>query len=962
MKQTGRNDPCPCGSGKKFKHCCLGKTPREVTQVELNQLVTLFHARRFAELENLANMLLHRFPNSGVIWKALGISYQLQGKVKNATNALLKAVSLLPKDAEAHYNLGNILKEQKHLSEAIASYRRALKIKPDFDQGHNNLGNALRDSGQLLEAEACYRRALTLNPNSAGVHNNLSNVLREQGKLDQALKSCLQALEINPGFADAHFTHGNILFDLKRPEEAVASYRQALSINPELVEVHINLGNVLKDLGHFNESEASYRKALEIIPASPEMFNNLGNVLLASGQIEAAIENYNKALEIRPDYAEAHSSLLFTLSCTTNYSKSFRLEKARQYGRLVDWKANKRFSSWKCADEPERLRVGLVSGDLREHPVGYFLENVLSHLDRSRIEVIAYPTVPQEDELTARIKPRFSAWKPLAGLSDEAAAQMIHADGIHVLLDLAGHTRHNRLPLFAWKPAPVQCSWLGYFATTGVAEMDYVLADETGVPESHRDDFTEAVWYLPDTRLCFTPPAYDQPVSPLPALKAGYVTFGYFQNLTKLEDHVLSTWAKILAALPNARLRLQSKYLDNPSVEAALHQRLLLCGIDPSRVATSGSSPREAYLTAHSEVDIILDTFPYPGGTTTCEALWMGVPTMTLEGDTLLSRQGASLLTAAGLSDFIATSEADYVNKTIALANDLPKLEELRSGLRAQVLASPLFDAQRFALSLDTALWGMWNNWKKQKQAGLTVSAKKQDTHASLPPIVEIVSATKLSETEFWNKSALGISLKRLSQDGRFIPHIAFENKLGLPEIFNERIDAPFGPEILVFIHDDVWIDDYAFFDRVLAGLQAYDVIGVAGNRRRAKNQTNWKFLDNNLTPDDPVYLSGRIAHGIDPSGVISFYGALPAECELLDGVFLAAKKNLLKDRAVRFDPRFDFHFYDMDFCRSARDKELKLGTWPVSLTHQSKGAFDSQHWREKCCLYLDKWKALGKE
>jgi hypothetical protein len=538
---------------------------------------------------------------------------------------------------------------------------------------------------------------------------------------------------------------------------------------------------------------------------------------------------------------------------------------------------------------------------------------------------------------------------------------MIHAEGLHVLVDLSGHTKNNRLPVFAWKPAPVQVSWLGYFATTGVAEMDYLLADETGVPESHREDFTETIWYMPDTRLCFTPPEYDLPISLLPALGNGYLTFGCFQNLAKLGDEVLSAWGEILTALPSARLRLQSKQLDNPTVQAALRLRLHQYGIDPSRVAMHGSTSRETYLSAHAEVDVILDTFPYTGGTTTSEALWMGVPTVTLAGDTLLSRQGASLLAAAGLEDWIATSEAGYVAKAIALAADLPRLARLRAGLRTQALASPLFDAPRFARNLEAALWGMWQNWQDHKQTGTRKSAH-QTSQAPLPPSIEIVSATKLSESEFWSKSALGLSLQRLEQDQRFVAHIAYENRHGLPEIFNERIDAPNGPDILVFIHDDVWIDDYAFVDRVLAGLQAYDVIGVAGNRRRAKNQAGWKFLDDRLTPDDSVNLSGRIAHGSHPSGVISYYGALPAECELLDGVFIAVKKSLLNDKTVRFDPRFDFHFYDMDFCRSARDHQLKLGTWPVSLTHQSKGAFTSQHWREQCRLYLDKWKALGKE
>jgi protein O-GlcNAc transferase len=340
--------------------------------------------------------------------------------------------------------------------------------------------------------------------------------------------------------------------------------------------------------------------------------------------------------------------------------------------------------------------------------VGYFLESLLTEFDPARIELFAYPTDLQVDELTIRIKPYFAAWKPLLGLNDEAAARLIHADGIHILIDLSGHTSKNRLPLFAWKPAPVQTNWLGYFATTGVAEMDYLLADKVGVPESHRGDFSETIWYLPDTRLCFTPPDTPLPVASLPALKNGYLTFGCFQNLSKVGNDVLTAWGSILTALPNAKLRWQCTQLGDPAIAAQLVLRLQQQGIAPARVILLGAVSREAYLAAHSDVDVILDTFPYPGGTTTCEALWMGVPTLTLAGETLLARQGASLLTAGGLGEWVANSGEEYINKAVGLTENLPRLAALRVGLREQVRVSPLFDAQRFARNFEEALWGMW--------------------------------------------------------------------------------------------------------------------------------------------------------------------------------------------------------------------------------------------------------------
>jgi predicted O-linked N-acetylglucosamine transferase (SPINDLY family) len=571
---------------------------------EVNALIALYNAQRYAEVESQARLLIGQYPDAGLLWKLLGASLQMQGK--DALPALHNAAKLSPNDAEAHNNLGVALQERGQLDGAVASYRSALRIDPGFVEAHYNLGNVLSELGRLEEAVASYRSALKINPNFAVIHSNLGAALQELGRLNEALSSCRRALELEPGLA------------------------------------------------------------------------------------------------------VVHSNLLGMLNCTSGHTPSYCLDEAREYGRRVSKKVTSRFSTWQCADQPKRLRVGMVSGDLHNHPVGFFLESLLAQIDPARVELIAYPIDTHVDALTTRIKPRFAAWKSLYSLSDADAARLIHADGVHVLLDLSGHTEQNRLPIFAWKPAPVQASWLGYFATTGVAEMDYLLADEVGVPEAHREHFSETVWYLPDTRLCFTAPEVDLPVASLPALQNGFVTFGCFQRLTKVGDEVLTVWGKILSALPNARLRWQCKQLADPTVAAQFVERLQQHGIDPARVTMHGAVPREAYLDAHAEVDVILDTFPFPGGTTTCEALWMGVPPLTLAGDTLLARQGASMLTAAGLEDWVATSVADYVDKAVALAGDLPKLAALRAGLREQVSASPLFDAKRFARNFEAALWGMW--------------------------------------------------------------------------------------------------------------------------------------------------------------------------------------------------------------------------------------------------------------
>ncbi|HIJ80723.1 MAG TPA: tetratricopeptide repeat protein [Desulfuromonadales bacterium] len=671
---------------KKSKKKGRVSTPLTVSPQPLPEDVTalffLLNAGRVAEAELPARQMTERFPDYGEGWKILGTIYNSLMREREALLPLQKAVRLLPADAETHNNLGSILNNLGRHSEAETSLRTAVTLKPDYVEAYNNLGVVLKARGNLHEAESSLRRALELKPDYAFAYNNLGITLKELRRNEEAVAALLRAVELTPDFAAAHNNLGAALHESDRLEESAESYRRAVELNPDYAEAHNNLGNALKELGRFEEAEASLRRAVAI----------------------------------KPDFAEAHSNLLLTLNFMAHTFDMAHFNEACRYGETVTSQVASRYTAWQCESNPERLRVGVVSGDLRNHPVGHFLESVIAHLAPSRIELFAYSTYRVEDQLTSRLQPYFSGWKSLSGCDDGAAARLIHDDGVHILLDLSGHTANNRLPLFAWKPAPVQASWLGYFASTGMPEMDYLLVDETGVPPGQEGRFTEKAVYLPDTRLCFSPPQHVQEITALPAMSSGYVTFGCFQNMPKISDGVVKVWGEIFRALPTARLRVQCKQLggSNLETEGRFIERLQQQGIQPAQVTCHGTVSREEYLASHSEVDVILDTFPYPGGTTTCEALWMGVPTLTLAGDTLLSRQGASLMTAAGLPEWVAASEAEYVAKSIAVAHDLPGLSALRMGLRDTMLKSPLCDAPRFARNLEAALWQMWSRHEKR--------------------------------------------------------------------------------------------------------------------------------------------------------------------------------------------------------------------------------------------------------
>jgi protein O-GlcNAc transferase len=633
-------------------------------------LPALFAQGRYAELEAAARALLVDQPGHGGLWKALGVALSAQGRAAEALAAKRQAVALQPDDSEAHLNLGNALQADGQSEAARQSFGEAVRCNPGHVAAWRLLARAALLAGSPAEAEAAQRRVCALQPESAEAHNELGNLLRE----------------------------------LHRMRDAESCYREALRLQPDLAVARNNLGNTLADLGRVAEAEACYRSALAGDGAPGEVHSNLGNLLKDQGRLPEAQECYRQAMALAPSFAGAHSNLLLAMNHDASLPVAQTLAEARRFGSAVQQRAGGPLAGRPALRRGQALRVGFASGDLRSHPVGYFLEAWLPHVDPNRLLLHAYATVPREDVVSARLRRHIPHWRSIAGLRDEAAARSIRADAIDVLVDLSGHTAHNALPVFAWRPAPVQASWLGYFATTGLPAMDWLIADAASVPPEDQAHFTERVWRLPETRLCFAPPVDAPPPSPAPLLRQASVTFGCFQGLGKITDPVLALWAQVLAAVPGASLRLQNKGLGDPRTRDRFVQRLVQHGIAPDRVRLHGLSPRAAYLAAHAEVDVLLDTFPYPGGTTTCEALWMGVPTLTLEGDRMLARQGSALLQAAGLPEWVARSPREYVEKAVAVTASPSALQALRSGLRERLPQTALFDGARFAAAFTAAI------------------------------------------------------------------------------------------------------------------------------------------------------------------------------------------------------------------------------------------------------------------
>ena len=627
---------------------------------------------RFSEAETAARAVSVSHPQQALGWKMLGAALRAQQRDSEALGACERAAALAPADALAQLELGQLLLTLGLFRESELAIRRALALDARQPAWLLAYAAALMRLYRYADAEAATRHALALQPTEPAAFIALGEALLEQDRAGEAERAFRDALQLKPDSVDAYRRLGQLLFLQGREIELCTLARQILAATPDYFDAQVDLARSL----------------------------------LRSGDLNAAAAAFGRALQLRPADLPTRESWLFC----TNYLAELRpaelLAEAREYGRRASALARP-YGQWNCpAVTP--LRIGLVSGDLREHPVGYFLEPLLANSDPARIQFLAYPTNRSSDGLSERLQARCAGWKSLAGLSDEDCARLIHADAPHILIDLAGHSADNRLSMFAWRPAPLQLSWLGYFATTGLDQMDYFLADETGVPEAARQFFGEEIAYLPDTRLCFSPPQDAPAIADTPALRNGYVTFGSFQATRKLNDAVLAAWARILAEVPEARLRIQSDSVGDAQGRAAFEHRASAQGIDLARLQLHATAARAQYLRAHAEVDILLDSFPFPGGTTTCEALWMGVPTLTLAGETLVARQGASLLGAAGLADWIVSDVDAYVRQTGDRAADVAGLQSLRLRLREQVRVSPLFDAKRFARAFETLLENLW--------------------------------------------------------------------------------------------------------------------------------------------------------------------------------------------------------------------------------------------------------------
>ena len=652
-------------------------------------------------------------PNFAEAHNNLGNTLQDAKELESAIAAYQTAISLNPQNAEFQCNLGTALMAQEKTDEAIEAYQRSIALDPDYPNAHFNLGVAWVEKEEIEKAIASQERAVELRPNYFDAIVNLGAVYAEDDQFDRGIEMLRRAQAIKPASAEPHNNIGVIFRSQEMQEPALHSFLQALALEPRHLKALNNAGGTWKSVGKLDEAFESYRNAIHVESDNVDAIGGLASVYQDMGQMDLAVEHYKKAVDLDPERVEIFEGLLFGMLYNAESDPVDVFKAHVDWARLHTGKFATLIHPFKNDPSPDRrLRIGYISGDFRLHSVNHFFQPLLEAHHKEVADIYCYANLRTPDAITERLQTFATAWRDVYKLTNDEVADLIREDEIDVLIELSGHTGHNRLMMLAQKPAPIQASFLGYPATTGLNTMDYrisdIYADPPGMTENH---YTENVIRLPHTAWCYQPPPTASEVAPTPAIESGRITFGSFNYRGKISDYILDSWMRILATVPDSRLIIKSKGSTSNGSRLRINLAMERHTIGPGRVELlEWIAPAEHYR-HFGKIDIALDSYPYHGTTTTCETLWMGVPVVTLAGAAHVSRVGVSLLTNIGLPQLVAQSRDEYVRIAVDLAGDIPRLADLRAGMRDRMRASPLMDADTFASDVETACRTMWRTW-----------------------------------------------------------------------------------------------------------------------------------------------------------------------------------------------------------------------------------------------------------
>jgi predicted O-linked N-acetylglucosamine transferase (SPINDLY family) len=672
-----------------------------------------FQAGKLFEAEQLYRQILALQPNQLQALQILGRLLSMTDRGEEGSELLRRATILAPGAWEYQSDLSAVLRMSGKLEEAIAAGKRAIELRPESVEAYGNLGNCLLDQEKYAEAIEQYRRALELRSDLAEMHNSLGAALVGLGKFEEGIAAYRKALALRPVYPEALGNLAKALLESGQVEQAIACGRESLKQNPKSADAHNDLGMALKERGEYDQAIACYERAVELDPEFAQAWNNLGIVLGETALRDRAIAAHMRSITLNPKLHGAHSNLVLALHYDPAYDPQMIAAECRRWNTQHAEPLKSFIPVHRNDRNPDRrLKIGYVSPDFRDHVAGRNMLPLFHHHDRQHFEICCYAFVTSPDAMTEHFKARSDRWCSIVGMPDEQLANQIQEDQIDILVDLALHSGQNRLRLFARKPAPVQATFVGYPGSTGLTAIDYRLSDPyldpPGIDESI---YSEKTIRLPNSFWCYEP-SDGLPVRPLPALETGALTFGCLNNFCKINPYTLSMWAHVLGQVQGSRLLLLAPPGSHQQRTIDLLGDLLgKEGIDPDRVEFTGRRSRLDYLQLYNRIDLGLDTFPYNGHTTSLDSLWMGVPVVTLVGQTPVSRAGWGQLSNLGLTDLAAHTTEQFVRIAVALANDLPRLNDLRSTLRQRMEKSPLMDAPGFTKDVEAAYRNMWRKW-----------------------------------------------------------------------------------------------------------------------------------------------------------------------------------------------------------------------------------------------------------
>ena len=676
----------------------------------------LLQQNKLAEARPLFEAVCQRDKLDLESWLALGVVLGRLDQVDKSVKCFEHILKINPKHIDARKKLATLLMHAERYQEAAIEYEEIFKLEPDTLENHQALGYIYQQLKRDKEAKEQYLAALSRNGNDLFTNIQLGLLWLSEDDARQALTYFEKCIAIDPHNPVAHNNRGLALLKLERFDDAITAFEEAIKYGPSeryLYLVHIGLAH--RQANRYLQAVKYYQAALEHKPGSMEALKNLPSVLIATGQIKEAIAVYDEILAHEKSNYNFSSKRLFSLNYLPNVSPEELYKEHAEWGKRIAQEKLQRYTFEMPRDAQKKLRIGYVSPDFREHSVTYFIEPILRQHNKEQFSLFCYANLKKKDAVTQRLQSYVDGWRDIPAMSDAEVATQIHNDEIDILVDLSGHTDDSRLLVFAHKPAPIQISYLGYPNTTGLSTIDYRITDHYADPDGEEQFHTEKLLRLAPSFLCYQPPQDAPDVAELPYDNNHYITFGSFNNLSKVNERVITLWVELLQRIPTARLCLKNMAFKDPDVIADYIEKFTSQGISAERLEFIGwVTVKNSHLELYNRIDICLDTFPYNGTTTTCESLWMGVPVITLLGDRHAGRVGYSLLANTGLAQLVAEDEAAYLDNAVELATQIDSLRTLRKGLRDQLRHSPLLDGASFTRNLEKSLHLCWQSWRRQ--------------------------------------------------------------------------------------------------------------------------------------------------------------------------------------------------------------------------------------------------------